>query len=393
MKIHYLVLMGLLGVLLLSPQSASAKITIYRQGVFVTVFMDEDDIRELGEKAAQRIETENKVVKNPLWQKRVDEAASAAGADYNHPVKILNSREVNAFCTFDGRIYVTTALLKFVTDDELCFTLAHEAAHALNRDPEQTFQDYLKTQIALATADIEEEIPKLLVGLGQAAYSRDKERRADNDAVKKMFQSRRNPQAAVTLLQKLDKLHPGPQGLSRYFASHPPAKKRIELISIQITAYATTKRLADEMKNRVKIIDPTPFLAAFEKKPVIGYVYGSFGKRSRFYILYKDNGQIQRKKHKVTLPPNVEEIIIVFRNPKPERWIEGLVEIEPSFSVILTHPAKQPSSALALKLPVPLALSGKILLCGFYGYDAVKAKQTDRFAVEFADIEFIRPPS
>lgn len=245
MKVRIQIL--LMCVLLLIPLKTYAKITIHRQGIFVTVMMGPKDIQEVGEKAAAHIEKENKVVKDTLLQKRVDAAAKTVGASFKHPVKILASEQVNAFCTFDSRIYVNTGLLKIVSDDELCFVLAHEVAHAVNNDPEEAFKDQLKAQIALSGAEVEGVVPNLLLKIGEASYSRDKERRADSEAVKNLFMARRDPKAAITLLEKLAKLHPGPQGLGRYFVSHPPAKSRIELVQ---------KVAAEKQSEQIKRLSP-----------------------------------------------------------------------------------------------------------------------------------------
>ncbi|KKQ18333.1 MAG: Heat shock protein HtpX, partial [Berkelbacteria bacterium GW2011_GWA1_36_9] len=312
-------------------------------------------------------------------------------ADRKYPVKILESSEVNAFCTFDSRIYVNTGLLKIATNDELFFVLAHEASHGNYGDPEESFKERLKMAIGLSNAGVNAEklIPKLILGVTEGSYSRDKERRADNDAVEGLFNARRNPEAAITLLQKLDKLHSGHQGLGRYFANHPPAKRRIELASLEITSYKKSQRLSKEVGKKAKIIDSTPFIAAFEKKPVSGYVYCGFGgKKSLFYVFYKGEGEIKHKKNRITLPTEVEEVVIVFRNPKPENWIDGQVYMRSGFSVVISGSKEQPSLALAMKLPASLALSDTVSLFGSYGYNAIHTKATDKYACEFADLEF-----
>ncbi len=228
------ILVMLMATLLFIPLASLAKISISGQGINVIVTMGPEDVRELGERAAKQIEAETKVQNDAVLQKRVDAAAKTVGASYKHPVKILDLPEVNGFCTFDGRIYVTTGLLKMVSDDELCFVLAHETAHSVNNDPENYFKDQIKAQIAFANAGVEGAVPNILLKIGEMSYSRDQERRADQEGVSDLISAQIDPQSAVTLLEKLGKLHAGPTGLSRYFASHPSAKKRIALVKAEI---------------------------------------------------------------------------------------------------------------------------------------------------------------
>lgn len=225
----------LLALMLMMLASRTEAIKVFGYGINITVWLDQKDILALGERAAKQIEDENKVVKDSTLQKRVDEVAKAAGADRKHPVKILESSEVNAFCTFDSRIYVNTGLLKLVTDDELFFVLAHESVHGIFQDPENHFKERLRFQLALKRAGVvtegglEKLTAALITGIAEGAYSRKQERNADRFGCLYLFTAKKNVSAATSVMEKFLKLRGGkkPHGLSRYFLTHPPEEKRI----------------------------------------------------------------------------------------------------------------------------------------------------------------------
>lgn len=219
--------------LLLIPLPLSA-ITVTRYGVSIS----DDEWKKISESAAARIEADYKVLSDPQKQERVDRLAEQTGTSYRHPVKILDTEEVNAFCLPGDRIYVTKGLVDIADDRELCFALYHEQGHSIKNDPEEKIKNSLMIQAAFAEAGlkgVEKIISSLIVGIFESSYSRDKERQADAYAVNEMIESREDPEGAISLLTKLIEIRKEkgigtPGGLGKYYASHPPPERRIELI-------------------------------------------------------------------------------------------------------------------------------------------------------------------
>lgn len=205
-------------------------------GPIVTITSEE--MKEIGKRFAQHLEKKYGVCQDSQLQKKVDQIAKATGASTWHPVKILNTEEVNAFCLPDDWIYVTKGLVEKASKNELYFVLRHEVSHAINLDPEEKVHNSILLQSKIRELGWDRTqavLGGILVDLFEGSYSRDKERRADAEAVNGMIENREDPEGAISLLEKLKILRKEkPESLGKYFASHPPEERRIELIRERI---------------------------------------------------------------------------------------------------------------------------------------------------------------
>jgi len=133
--------------------------------------------------ADRGIETELQVLADRL----------SAGMDLPEGMRVrahyVDSEVVNAVTWLGGHIFVFRGLLeRMPNENALAMVLGHEIAHAANRDVIGNMGGMLLLQLAFglvignATASLEELIvgPSVLVLLG---FSRDAERRADDDAL------------------------------------------------------------------------------------------------------------------------------------------------------------------------------------------------------------------
>lgn len=160
---------------------------------------------------------------------------------------VVQSREINGFSLPGGHVYVTTGLLKIASDNELASVLAHEIGHVVARHSLKTLkkrQDY--NDIAKSIGDLTGIVGDIgrdagiafsqLIGEGiLTIHSRDEEREADFLGVRGMARAGFDPQAMVTMFQKLQRIeNQEPDLLGSLFSDHPDAQERIDNTKYEI---------------------------------------------------------------------------------------------------------------------------------------------------------------
>ncbi len=153
---------------------------------------------------------------------------------------VVESREINGFSLPGGHVYVTTALLRLANDNELASVLAHEVGHVVARHSLKTLrQKEQYNDIAKSIGDltgVAGDIGRDLgVALGQMIgegfltfHTRDEEREADFLGVRGMARAGYDPQAMVTLFQKLERIEQQDSSLlGSLFSDHPDVQERI----------------------------------------------------------------------------------------------------------------------------------------------------------------------
>jgi len=156
---------------------------------------------------------------------------------------VLSTDEVNAWCMPGGKIAVYTGLINKLqpTDDELAAVLGHEMGHALREHTREQMSQQAITQTAIgglgailgigdlgqtlagAVANVTLELPK----------SRGMEKEADDIGVELAARAGYNPQSAVSLWQKMEKVAGGNQP-PKFLSTHPPSADRIADLQQQI---------------------------------------------------------------------------------------------------------------------------------------------------------------
>jgi predicted Zn-dependent protease len=153
---------------------------------------------------------------------------------------VVQSREINGFSLPGGHVYVTTALLKLANDNELASVLAHEVGHIVARHSLKTLkqsQEYndIARSLGELTGVAGNVARDLGVTLGQIVgaglltfHTRDEEREADFLGVRTMPKAGFDPQAMVTIFQKLQRIEQENSSLlGSLFSDHPDADERI----------------------------------------------------------------------------------------------------------------------------------------------------------------------
>ncbi|SCK12826.1 M48 family metallopeptidase [Vogesella sp. LIG4] len=151
-------------------------------------------------------------------------------------VNVANSSELNAYCMAGGKIMVYSGLVErlSLSDDELATVIGHEMAHALREHSRESMSQAYAQQAGLS-------IVGQLAGLSQASmelaslatdvtltkpHSRTMESEADTIGLELMARAGYNPQASLSLWQKMLKAGGGGNGPA-FLSTHPAGEDRI----------------------------------------------------------------------------------------------------------------------------------------------------------------------
>jgi len=234
-------------------------------------YSTETEIR-MGKSYAMQLEKSVKFVNDPVVVEYVNRIAQnlVKNSDAKVPftIKVIDSDEVNAMALPGGFMYVNSGLILTADDEaEMAGVIAHEISHvaAHHAVREQTRMNYAQ----LGT------IPLIFIGgwtgygIYEAAqigipltflqFSRGFESQADFLGVQYMYRSGYDPQAFVTIFEKLENLEKTkPHLIAKAFSSHPQTPDRIEATQKEIATllppraeYVVTTSEFDDVKARL----------------------------------------------------------------------------------------------------------------------------------------------
>ncbi|MFA0750896.1 MAG: hypothetical protein SLRJCFUN_001299 [Candidatus Fervidibacter sp.] len=148
-------------------------------------------------------------------------------------VYVLPLREPNAFVSDQGEVIVTEGLLERLEGrDEIAFVLAHELAHLLKGHPRNLERN--PSRLERLRTEVERGLGGSVVGTGlnlllnavASYYSREREREADEEAIRLMAKAGFDPAIAEGVLKRLGK----EEGLLSWFRSHPFLSERLDIV-------------------------------------------------------------------------------------------------------------------------------------------------------------------
>jgi predicted Zn-dependent protease len=234
-------------------------------------YSTETEIR-MGKSYAMQLEKSVKFVNDPVVVEYVNRIAQnlVKNSDAKVPftIKVIDSDEVNAMALPGGFMYVNSGLILTADDEaEMAGVIAHEISHvaAHHAVREQTRMNYAQ----LGT------IPLIVIGgwtgygIYEAAqigipvaflqFSRGFESQADFLGVQYMYRAGYDPQAFVTIFEKLENLEKTkPHLISKAFSTHPQTPDRIEATQKEIATllppraeYVVTTSEFDDVKARL----------------------------------------------------------------------------------------------------------------------------------------------
>lgn len=155
---------------------------------------------------------------------------------------VLSTNEVNAWCMPGGKVAVYTGLITKLqaTDDELAAVMGHEMGHALREHTREQMSQQAITQTGIGIAgailgigDLGQSLAGAVANVTlQLPKSRGMETEADRIGVELAARAGYNPQAAISLWQKMEKL--GGSEPPKWLSTHPPHADRIADLQNQI---------------------------------------------------------------------------------------------------------------------------------------------------------------
>ena len=154
-------------------------------------------------------------------------------SDWKWQVHVLEDPNVNAWCMPGGKMAVYTGLIEKInpSDSELAQVMAHEISHALLQHGRERMSRAVATNAALALGSIATGVN--LTGLENVAMvalelpnSRTGEAEADRLGIEIAARAGYDPNAAISLWQKMAKLSGGAGG-PEWLSTHPSDQTRI----------------------------------------------------------------------------------------------------------------------------------------------------------------------
>jgi predicted Zn-dependent protease len=209
--------------------------------IFITTPMEV----ALGSNTAMQIAKQYSFVKDPKQTDKVtligEKLAKVSDrTDLKYHFAVVEDKEINAFTTPGGYIYVNSGLLDIVdSDDELACVIGHEIGHVAAKHIAKKLQAQLGydilMNIALRNASVKDmqQAIDITFNLATLGYSRDDELLSDRLGVKYAYKAGYDPRAMIAFLKKLkekDKDEMGPV----FLRSHPYASKRIQMLEKEI---------------------------------------------------------------------------------------------------------------------------------------------------------------
>lgn len=214
------------------------------------IFIGTDTEISIGAGMDSTVRKDNPILRDTVWQNYLNGigqkiASSCDRRDIEYHFAVIDSDIVNAFAAPGGYIFVYTGLLKTMDNEgELAAVLAHEISHIVARHSIKQLQAAMGVSLVEQLvfgkdANALQSAINIGLGLAFAGYSRADENEADNYGIQYMVRAGYNPEAAITMFEKLAAMSSETTNIfEKLSASHPDTQERIQ----------KSKALIDSMK-------------------------------------------------------------------------------------------------------------------------------------------------
>ncbi|MDO4879206.1 MAG: M48 family metallopeptidase [Neisseria sp.] len=170
------------------------------------------------------------------------EAANRTGQPFNWEMTVIRSKELNAWAMPGGKMAFYTGMVETLnlSDAEIAAVVGHEMTHALlehsKKAAGQQILTGLATQIGGQVLQAKTGVSADTVNLGAnilseygigKPFSRSQESEADAGGLRLMAQAGYNPEAAVSLWEKMNKIQDNNTLANSILSTHPTNNTRI----------------------------------------------------------------------------------------------------------------------------------------------------------------------
>lgn len=161
--------------------------------------------------------------------------ANTTGVPFNWQMNVIRSNEMNAWAMPGGKMAVYTGIVErlHLTDDEIAAVVGHEMTHALLEHSKKAIGGQVLTSLGGSILANATGIDGNLINVGAdlaatKPFSRYQESEADAGGVRLMAQAGYNPQAAITVWEKMNQAQDS--GQIAVLSTHPTNGARINAI-------------------------------------------------------------------------------------------------------------------------------------------------------------------
>lgn len=161
-------------------------------------------------------------------------AAQSDRPDLPWQFQVVDSREINAFATMGGYVYITTGMLGFLSNEaELAGVLAHEIGHIEGRHlPQRLGQSYLQQAGLSALGMDSDRFTQMAVELAlNRPNSRSAEFDADARGLRIMERAGYAPAGLISVMNKLAGL--SNNGMA-FLSTHPDSRERARALTAKL---------------------------------------------------------------------------------------------------------------------------------------------------------------
>jgi len=161
--------------------------------------------------------------------------ANQTGVPFNWQMNVFRGNELNAWAMPGGKMAMYTGMVDRLklTDDEIAAVIGHEMTHALLEHGKKAIGGQVLTGLGGSILAGASGVDANIVGLGtdllaSKPFSRHQESEADAGGVRLMAQAGYNPEAAISVWEKMSKLE-GSSSIA-ILSTHPTNQTRINAI-------------------------------------------------------------------------------------------------------------------------------------------------------------------
>jgi len=161
--------------------------------------------------------------------------ANQTGTPFNWQMNVFRGNELNAWAMPGGKMAMYTGMVERLklTDDEIAAVIGHEMTHALLEHGKKAIGGQVLTGLGGSILAGASGVDANIVGLGtdllaSKPFSRHQESEADAGGVRLMAQAGYNPEAAISVWEKMSKLE-GSSSIA-ILSTHPTNQTRINAI-------------------------------------------------------------------------------------------------------------------------------------------------------------------